>query len=310
MYIRLICTAVLSIALSLATFGCMADAESGLPVIAITKIRAPVNDNYRGSRVNAKQENFQTMLETQMTQVGRFKIIERNRVDEILAEQGLNNEFGDAQTAGGGFNVGGVDYLVYGAITKLGQREKTISTGTFASVSQITEFSVDIKLVDASTGEVRKAESVSVERKTAGGVATGSFASVSGPSDPLSDIQRVAAKKVAALIATSIFPIEVVKGGDIIYLNYGSAILDEGDIVSAYSLGESLIDEATGINLGSEQEFQGDLKVTQVNAKFSKAKLINGTAPSKGSIIIIKTKASENTSSNGNAANAKRGRKI
>ena len=148
----------------------MADAESGLPVIAITKIRAPVNDNYRGSRVNAKQENFQTMLETQMTQVGRFKIIERNRVDEILAEQGLNNEFGDAQTAGGGFNVGGVDYLVYGAITKLGQREKAIATGTFASVSQITEFSVDIKVVDASTGEVRKAESVSVERKTAGGV--------------------------------------------------------------------------------------------------------------------------------------------
>jgi hypothetical protein len=86
--------------------------------------------------------------------------------------------------------------------------------------------------------------------------------------------------------------------------------LDEGDIVSAYSLGEALIDEATGINLGSEQEFQGDLKVTQVNAKFSKAKLISGTAPSKGSIIIIKTKASENTSSNGNAANAKRGRKI
>ena len=193
--IKLICTAAISIALSLATFGCMADAESGLPVIAITKIRAPVNDNYRGSRVNAKQENFQTMLETQMTQVGRFKIIERNRVDEILAEQGLNNEFGDAQTAGGGFNVGGVDYLVYGAITKLGQREKAIATGTFTSVSQITEFSVDIKVVDASTGEVRKAESVSVERKTAGGIATGSFASVTGPSDALSDIQRVAAKK-------------------------------------------------------------------------------------------------------------------
>ena len=66
----------------------MADTESGLPVIAITKIRAPVNDNYRGSRVNAKQENFQTMLETQMTQVGRFKIIERNRVLIAVGERG------------------------------------------------------------------------------------------------------------------------------------------------------------------------------------------------------------------------------
>ena len=77
------------------------------------------------------------MLETQMTQVGRFKIIERNRVDEILGEQGLNNEFGDGSTAGGGFNVAGVDYLVYGAITKLGQRKSAIGTGNFVSAALI-----------------------------------------------------------------------------------------------------------------------------------------------------------------------------
>jgi len=284
-------------------------AEPDLPVIGITKIKAPVNDSTYYSKKNAKADNFQTMLETQMSQVGRFKIIERNRVDEVLAEQGLNNEFGDGQTAGGGFNVSGVDYLVYGAITRLGSREKAMTTGNFSSVSIITEFSVDIKVIDASTGEVRKAETVSVKSKTAGGIKTQSFASVDSAGDPLSDIQRIAAKKVAALIATNIFPIEVVKGGAVTYLNYGSAILDEGDIVSAYRPGEELIDEATGINLGSEEEFEGDLEVTQVNAKFSKAKVISGDQPSKGSIIRIKTKASETSSSTGKPA-AKRGRKI
>ncbi len=287
----------------------VAMAEPDLPVIGITTIKAPVNDNYSGSRVNAKQDNFQTMLETQMAQVGRFKIIERNRVDEILGEQGLNNEFGDGKTAGGGFNVSGVDYLVYGAITKLGQRKKTMATGNFATASLLTEFSADIKVVDASTGEVRKAETVSVEHKSAGGMATGGYASTNGAADPLSDIQRIAAKKVAALIATSIFPIEVVKGGTTIYLNYGSAILDQGDVVNAYKPGEELIDEATGINLGAEEEFEGELEVTQVTAKFSKAKLRSGSPPSKGSLIRIKTKASENTSSNGKPGQ-KRGRKI
>ncbi len=290
-------------------FSPLSVANPNLPVIAITKIRAPINDDYRGSRVNAKQENFQTMLETQMAQVGRFSIIERNRVDEILAEQGLNNEFGDAQTAGGGFNVSGVDYLVYGAITKLGQRKNVMATGNFATAALITEFSVDIKVVDASTGQVRKAESVDVESKTASGMATGSFATGNGSADPLSDIQRIAAKKVAALIATSIFPIEVVKGGDIIYLNYGSAILDKGDIVNAYRPGEELIDEATGINLGSEEELEGELEVIEVNAKFSKAKLISGDQPSKGSLIRIKTKASEAAGISGNAG-GKRGRAI
>ena len=93
------------------------------------------------------------------------------------------------------------------------------------------------------------------------------------------------------------------------YLNYGSAILDKGDIVSAYRPGEDLIDEATGINLGSEEEFEGDLEVTEVNPKFSKAKVISGNQPSKGSIIRIKTKASENSSSAGKPGK-KRGRKI
>ncbi len=78
-----------------------------------------MDDTHWRSRVNTKSQNFQTMLETQLTKVGRFKIIERNRIDEILGEQGLMNAVGDAATAGGvgDLNVGGVDYLVYGAIT-------------------------------------------------------------------------------------------------------------------------------------------------------------------------------------------------
>ena len=73
--------ATLSFALIFSVFSTISVADSNLPIIAITKIKAPVNDTYRNYRVNAKEGNFQTMLETQMTQVGRFKIIERNRVD-------------------------------------------------------------------------------------------------------------------------------------------------------------------------------------------------------------------------------------
>ncbi len=57
---------------------------------------------------NSKAGNFQTMLETQMVKVGRFKIMERNRLDEVLSEQGLQGEFSDAGTV---MNVGAVDYF-------------------------------------------------------------------------------------------------------------------------------------------------------------------------------------------------------
>jgi len=278
-----------------------------LPVVGISTIKETVNDYSR----NAKGANFQAMLETQMAKVGRFKIMERARVDEILAEQGLNNEVGDGRTANGGFNVAGVDYLVYGSITKLGQRKSGMATGQFATASLITEMAVDIKVVDASTGEIRRAETAEAMVKSAGGMATGSFATAKGSSDPLADVQRMAAKKVASLIATSIFPIEVVKGGSVIYLNYGSSILDQGDILAVFQPGEELIDEATGLNLGAEEIYLGKLEVTSTTDKFSKAKVLEGDSPAKGDLVRILEKAPEaGSSSNRRAPVEKRGRKI
>ena len=65
------------------------------------------------------------MLETQLVQTKRFKIIERNRIDEILSEQILQGEFSNNNTK---MNVGGVDYIVYGSITKFGSKTKKIQT--------------------------------------------------------------------------------------------------------------------------------------------------------------------------------------
>ena len=95
--------------------------SADLSVIGITEITSGVDvRNYREYK-NSKAGNFQTMLETQMVKVGRFKIMERNRLDEVLSEQGLQGEFSDAGTV---MNVGAVDYLVYGSITKFGQKQK------------------------------------------------------------------------------------------------------------------------------------------------------------------------------------------
>lgn len=284
-------------------------AAPDLPIIGITEIKAPVEDDGFYAVANTKADNFQTMLETQLVLTQRFTVMERNRVDEVLAEQGLNNKFGDSQTAQGGFNVGGVDYLVYGAITKFGQAKKVMATGGFSTAQVITEFAADIKVVDASTGEIRKAETAEVELKTAGAVSTGDFVSGDADADQLSNAQRVAAKKVAAIIATGIFPLEVVKGGDTIYLNYGDAILDKGDVLTVFRVGEALIDEATGINLGSEETVIASIKVTETTGNFSKASLISGAGPERGDLARIERKSSDASSSQGQGGE-KRGRKI
>ena len=267
-------------------------AEPNLPIIGVTEIRAPVDDTDWLRRVNTKSESFQTMLETQLTMVGRFKIIERNRIDEILSEQGLNNAVGDGMTASGGYNVGGVDYLVYGAITKFGQSKQVISTGSFSNVEVKTEMAVDLKLVDASSGEVKRAVTVAEAIKTGEGLATGKFSTAASQADPLADVQRIVAKRAAGVIATSIFPMEVLKAGNVVYINYGNAILDQGDTLKVFRLGEALIDEASGLNLGSEEEEIGVLEVTTVTDKFSKATSKSGSPPVKGDLVRLLTKAS------------------
>ena len=80
--------------------------SADLPVIGITEITSGVDEKSYYEYKNSKSANFQVMLETQMQKVGRFTIMERNRVDEVLAEQGLQAEFSDS---GASMNLGAID---------------------------------------------------------------------------------------------------------------------------------------------------------------------------------------------------------
>ena len=287
------CIVILSLILS----GKVSAAD--LPVIGITEITSGVDvRNYREYK-NSKAGNFQTMLETQMVKVGRFKIMERNRLDEVLSEQGLQGEFSDAGTV---MNVGAVDYLVYGSITKFGTKKKEIATKSFATVKVIAEFGIDLKVVDATTGEIRRAETIDVSVETGSGMATKGIQTGDSLADPLSDVQRKAAKQVAAAISESIFPIEVITFREdsnqscCAYLNYGSALLSLGDRLKVVTLGEALIDETTGLDLGSTEKTVGVVEVTEALEKFSKAKIVSGETPAKGQIArIIKDQTGVNS---------------
>jgi len=61
-------------------------------------------------------------------------------------------------------------------------------------------------------------------------------------------------------------------------VNYGKGYLDKGDVLDVFSQGEQIVDPDTGEVLGSEEEKVGRIKITDVQAKFSKAKLVTGEA--------------------------------
>ena len=270
-------------------------AEQNLPIIAITEIQASVDSRSWMDYKNSKAANFQNMLETQLVKVGRFKIIERNRVDEVLSEQALQGEFSGTNTT---LTVGAVDYIVYGSVTKFGSVKRALSTRRFSTTSLITEFGIDLKVVEALTGEVRKAESVEVSIAHGGATETRGMSIGVDTADPLADVQREAAKKVAAAIAESVFPIEVVAFQEdasstcCAYLNYGEAVLTLGDRLKVVEQSAPLVDEATGLDLGAVETTIGVVEVTEVLEKFSKAKSLSGEIPRKGQVARILRHAS------------------
>ena len=80
--------------------------SQNIPIIAITEITSSVDSSSWFDYKNSKSQNFETMLETQLVKTKRFKIIERNRINEILSEQILQGEFSQNNTQ---MKVGAVD---------------------------------------------------------------------------------------------------------------------------------------------------------------------------------------------------------
>ena len=224
--------------------------------------------------------SFQTMLETQLVKTNKFKIIERSRLAEILKEKGLGS-VGVTTGSNNSFSgVQGVDYLIYGSITKLGKAGSATNVGGMSFGGNSVEMAVDLRVIDAHNGEIIKADTVGEQIKAGGGFSSGVFSTANKTADPLADVQRLTAKSIAAVITTTIYPIKVIaKQGDGTYVvNYGDSVLTNGDVLKIFRLGESFKDPDTGKVLGAEETEVGLLQVKEATGTFSKTVLVSGSA--------------------------------
>ena len=245
--------------------------QENLPIVAVSQFEQTFqNDRYM--RAAANPDNYEAMLETQLIKVGRFRVYERNKLEQVLREQGLQESLSGNNTQ---IKIDGVDYLVYGAITDMSSEAKEFTTGGFATIKVTNRFGVDIKIVDALSGEIRRAESIVAVVETGSGVATKGFSNVEVDGNGLVEAQRIVAKRSAALLAESIFPIRVVDiYNDEIYLNYGDSILSVGDRLKVIQEGREIIDQDTGLSLGSRQKTLGEIEIVSTEANLSIGKII------------------------------------
>lgn len=254
-------------------------------------------DRATGADCNeALSAGFQAMLETAIVKTGKMDVMERGRMDAVLTEQLLAQE-GITDSGGQVGGLTGVDYMIYGTVTKFGSAESGFSASTNRGAGSLlggrtrqafgggvksgqitTEMAVDLRVTDASTGQIIVADSVDGEVKQGSAFSVGGIESAQASADPFADVQRVVATNIAEKIVTSRIPVKViqVQSDGTLILNYGNVFFAPGDQLMVYEVGETFVDPDTGEVLGSEETEIGRVEITQAEARFSRARPVDG----------------------------------
>jgi curli biogenesis system outer membrane secretion channel CsgG len=245
----------------------------GRPVVAVYEMRDQANSGYADS--------LSTMVQTAISDTNKFRVIERNFGTLAREQESGNRGLVTTNTPGrsGGFE--GADYLVYGTITNISTRQSSDLGGTIGMAllggavgvqsnvnctRVIATIAVDIRIVDQRTGEVRYTDSLDEEGRSGSTCA-------SGEGIDLSTLFRTVANKIASGLVMEIFPIQVaaVQPDGTIMLNYGEGTLSPGATLTLFARGESIRDPATGELLTDEGTAIGQVRVTEVTPRFSRA---------------------------------------
>ena len=235
------------------------------------------------------------ILITELVKTGKFIVVERDKVNKLMEEQklGLTGAI-DSATAARMGKVLGLNAIVTGAISNFGTRTTGSDYLIAQSKRQEATCTVDIRVVDAETGQILYGDSgKGVSKVSSGGFlgmgTKGGYAeSIEG------DALRAAISQLIVNITSQINKkpwssrIVQVSGGKI-YLSAGTESgLEVGQKLKVYAQGAEIKDTDSGLVLGREEEEIGELEVTNhAGDKLSVGKVTKGRTPSKGDVCRL-----------------------
>ena len=207
------------------------------------------------------QSAYRTELESRLVATNKFDIIERQRLNDILKEQGLGMS-GIVDGSGKIGGIGGVDYLIYGQITSF--TTKKIKDSDYYKVKG----KLSIKVVDVQTGKIVISKIVSEDE-------------TDDDTDKAAvDIRKGLTKKIAKYIALQIFPIKVAqRQGDLVYINYGKIMISSKGAYEVFKMCGGFKDPDTGEIIGAQKTYIGLVDIDKREEKYSTGKIVHSLQP-------------------------------
>ena len=235
------------------------------------------------------------ILITELVKTGKFIVVERDRMHKLMEEQklGLTGAI-DGATAAQMGKILGLNAVVTGAISNFGTRTTGSDYLLAQSKRQEATCTVDVRVVDAETGQILYADSGKGVSKVASGGFLG-MGTKGGYAESIEgDALRAAISELIVNITSQInrkpWSSRIAQvGNGKIYLSAGTESgLEVGQKLKVFSQGAEIKDPDSGIVLGREEEELGELEVTNhAGEKLSVAKLTKGRSPSKGDVCRL-----------------------
>lgn len=272
------------------------DNTSGLATIVVGSGDDSADISLSGQQVPVN--GIEAIVTDTMARTGRFSLVERKMLSEVLGEQDLGDRVSQPSAAKIG-KVLGAEFLLQVVVTDYEDKTSSVGGGAIGALTRVPvlggigikksegRIGMNFRLIDSETSEVvytRQLESTIRESGLlvggggmGGGIGLAGFfgrysktpigqAVIAGVNQGVFDLVGVIGAKPAQ---GSVVKVE----GGRVWLNMGQGAVAIGDNLEVLAKGEELIDPETGISLGSEDTVAGRARVNDVREKFSIAQL-------------------------------------
>lgn len=280
----IILTIISGVILSLVSISgdCFAQAKKRLAVVDFEN-KTP--DYWWGERLGRAASD---MLVNSLVKTNKFTMIEREKLQAILNEQGLAKSGAvTTQTAAKVGQLLGIELIITGAVSEFGRTEKGAGFGGFGGTRTVTaRCAVDARLVDVNSGEILMGESATSTETFTNVTVLGFGGGVKWDETMATKTMRGAIETLTAKIAeraektkTGPWQARIAKvEGSKVWLNAGTNQgIKEGDTFDIISTGEEIKDPTTGQSLGAEEKKVGNIVIIESKDRFSIGQIKTGS---------------------------------
>lgn len=235
------------------------------------------------------------ILITELTKTGKFIVVERDKMDKLMEEQRLGMSGAiDPNTAAKMGKILGLNAIVTGSVSQFGVATTGSDYLLVQTKKQVADATVDIRVVDAETGQVLYADSGEGKSTSSNGQVLG-LGTRGGYNETIEgEALRAAISQLVENITSQINKkqwscrVADVQNGQV-YLDAGQESgLQLGQKLTAYHLGREIKSPTTGLVIGFIQDRVGEIEVTDFfGENGAVAKIDSGSSPSPGDLAKL-----------------------